>query len=189
MADPGKRLILGILLNILTIGMGISQAYNANNFFEESNYEAIILAQSQNAIKVINISNNQCLTDIQESALHDIIYKPGEDYVVDGNRLAANDSIWAELGKTFNISLESNPTTGYVWTVDFDQKFFSSGTELNSTINPIRPALIGAGGQQIFSFTPIKEGQTIISAVYKRPWEEAAAEKRIFLIIIQPSCS
>ncbi|MDD1759916.1 MAG: protease inhibitor I42 family protein [Methanothrix sp.] len=189
MADPERKLILGILIIILTIGMGISQANNANNFFEESNHEAISLAQSQNAIKVINISNNQSLTDIQASALHDIIYKPGEDYVVNGKRLAAHDSIRAELGQTFSISLESNPTTGYIWTVDFDQRFLNGVTELNGTISSMRPMLIGTGGQQIFSFTPIKEGQTIISAIYKRPWEETAAEKRIFLIIILPSCS
>jgi len=67
--------------------------------------------------------------------------------------------------------------------------FLSGGTELKSTINPMRPALIGAGGQQIFSFTPIKEGQTIISAVYRRPWEETAAEERMLLIIILPSNS
>ena len=61
MADPGKWLTLGI---ILIIGMGISQANNANNCFEESNNEVISLAQSQNTIKAMNISNNQNLTFI-----------------------------------------------------------------------------------------------------------------------------
>lgn len=186
MADPGKWLTLGI---ILIIGMGISQANNANNCLEESNHEAISLAHSQNTFKAVNISNNQNLTDNLSSALHDIIYKAGEGYIVDGKRLVADDLIRAELGQTFSISLESNPTTGYTWTVDFDQRFLSGGTELKSTINPMRPALIGAGGQQIFSFTPIKEGQTIISAVYRRPWEETAAEERMLLIIILPSSS
>ena len=186
MADPGKWLTLGI---ILIIGMGISQANNANNCFEESNNEVISLAQSQNTIKAMNISNNQNRTYNLSSALHDIIYKAGEGYIVDGKRLVADDLIRAELGQTFSISLESNPTTGYTWTVDFDQRFLIGGTELKSTINPMRPALIGAGGRQIFSFTPIKEGQTIISAVYRRPWEETAAEERMLLIIILPSSS
>jgi len=186
MADPGKWLTLSILMIIMIIGMGISQANNANNCLEESNHEAISLAYSQNTIKALNISKNLNLTDNQSSALHDIIYKPGEGYIVDGKRLVADNLIRAELGQIFSISLESNPTTGYTWTVDFDQMFLSGGTESKSTINPTRPALIGAGGQQIFSFTPIKEGQTIISAVYKRPWEETAAEERMFLIIILP---
>ena len=69
MADPGKWLTLGI---ILIIGMGISQANNANNCFEESNNEVISLAQSQNTIKAMNISNNQNLTYNLSSALHDI---------------------------------------------------------------------------------------------------------------------
>ena len=99
MADPGKRLTLGIFMIILTIYMGLSQANNANNCLEERNHEATSLAQSQNAIKAVNISNNQSLTYIQASALHDIIYKPGEGYVVDGKRLVADDLIRTKLGQ------------------------------------------------------------------------------------------
>ena len=116
MADPGKWLTLSILMIIMIIGMGISQANNANNCLEESNHEAISLAHSQNTIKALNISKNLNLTDNQSSALHDIIYKQGEGYIVDGKRLVADDLIRAELGQIFSISLESNPTTGYTWT-------------------------------------------------------------------------
>ena len=104
MADPGKRLTLGILMIVLIIGMGISQANNANNCLEESNHEAISLAHSPNTFKAVNISNNQNLTENQSSVLHDIIYKPGEGYIVDGKRLVADDLIRAELGQTFSIS-------------------------------------------------------------------------------------
>ncbi len=189
MADLGKTLTLFMLIIALIITVGISQAKSANDCLEDRNLEAISPAQSQNATKVISLSKNQSLTFNQASALHEIIYKPGEGYVLDGKWLVADDSIRTEMGQTFSINLDSNPTTGYIWTVDFDQNFLSGGRELNNTINPIQPAFIGAGGRQIFSFTPIKEGQTTISAVYKRPWEETAADKRMFLIIILPSDS
>jgi predicted secreted protein len=45
-----------------------------------------------------------------------------------------------------------------------------------------RPQVMGSSGQQVFTFTPIREGQTEISAVYKRPWEDSVAEERTFRV-------
>jgi len=87
--------------------------------------------------------------------------------------------IQAELNKPFNITLESNPTTGYAWTVDFNHKMLIGGEKGYSAS---RPGAIGSSGQQVFVFTPIQEGETEISAVYKRPWEEGAAEERTFRV-------
>ncbi len=87
--------------------------------------------------------------------------------------------IQAELNKPFNITLESNPTTGYTWTVDFNHKMLIGGEKGYSAS---RPGAVGGSGQQVFVFTPIQEGQTEISAVYKRPWEESAAEERTFQV-------
>ena len=189
MADTGKELTLGMILTLLAMCVGMAQANMANGCPEDGIDEAINLAQPHDTIEAVSISNNNSLTCNQASALHDIIYKTDESYIVDGKRFEADELIRAELGQPFNISLESNPTTGYIWTVDFDNKFLSGGAEIDGTINTVRPALMGAGGQQIFSFTPIREGRTIVSSAYKRPWEETAADKRMFLIIIQPSGS
>ena len=87
--------------------------------------------------------------------------------------------IQAELNKPFNITLESNPTTGYAWTVDFNHKMLIGGEK---GFSASRPGAIGGSGQQVFVFTPIQEGETEISAVYKRPWEEIAAEERTFQV-------
>jgi len=89
--------------------------------------------------------------------------------------------IQIKLDKPFNITLDSNPTTGYNWTVDFNDHFLAGG---NESYNKSHPELIGSGGQQTFTFNPIHEGQTIISAFYKRPWEDTAADERTFDIII-----
>jgi len=109
------------------------------------------------------------------------LMKTSEDYVIDGERLEAKDIIQAKLNKPINITLDSNPTTGYIWTVDFDYHFLMGG---NESYRKSRPELIGSGGQQIFTFTPIQPGKTIISAVYKRPWENIVADERTFSIII-----
>jgi inhibitor of cysteine peptidase len=87
--------------------------------------------------------------------------------------------IQAELNESFNITLDSNPTTGYSWTVDFNHKILKGGKE---SYSKSRPETMGSGGRQIFTFTPIQEGQTEISAVYKRPWEDSAAEERTFRV-------
>lgn len=87
--------------------------------------------------------------------------------------------IQAELNEPFNITLDSNPTSGYNWTVDFNHKILKEGKESYSIG---QPEIIGSSGRQIFTFTPIQEGQTEISAVYKRPWEDRVADKRTFRV-------
>lgn len=87
--------------------------------------------------------------------------------------------IQAELNKSFNITLDSNPTTGYIWTVDFNHKMLKGGEKSYSAG---RPETMGSSGQQVFTFVPIQEGETEISAVYKRPWEDGVAEERTFRV-------
>jgi predicted secreted protein len=111
------------------------------------------------------------------------LMKPSEGYVIDGERLEAKNIVQAKLNKPFNIALDSNPTTGYRWTVDFNYRFLMKG---NESYSKSQPELIGSGGQQIFTFTPIRDGQTIISAVYKRPWEDIVVDERTFSIIVFP---
>ena len=184
MTYPGKKLVLGMLLISLALCL-VSQAGIARGCSEGSDPQAVSPAKPTSTVKVICMSEDESLNQSRTSALHDIIFKPEEGYVVDGKRIEPHDVIRAKLRQPFDIILDSNPTTGYTWTVDFDDRFVNGGAESNGTLTTIRPALIGAGGQQIFSFTPIEPGQTIISTIYKRPWEETAAEEKVFLIIIQ----
>ena len=97
-----------------------------------------------------------------------------------GGRTSLSD-VQAKVNKPFDITLDSDPITGYSWSVDFDSHFLN---EENESYNRNQPGLIGSGGQQIFTFTPIQPGKTIISAVYKRPWENIVADERTFHIIV-----
>jgi len=189
MADPGKEHALGMIMILLAISMGLSEANMTNGCLENGIVEAIRSEQSHDTINALSISSNNSPTNNQASDLHDGIDRPDGGDIVDGKRFEAHDLIRAEVGQPFNISLESNPTTGYAWTVDFDNNFLSGGTEMVGAINIVRPSLIGAGGWQIFSFTPIREGRTVVSAIYKRSWEKNAAEERMFLITIEPAGS
>ncbi|WP_347251285.1 protease inhibitor I42 family protein [Legionella sp.] len=73
----------------------------------------------------------------------------------------------------FQITLPSNPTTGYQWTVTQYDKFFLQ--LISSQYIAPQSNLIGAGGQMSFTFELV-EGKsypatTAINLKYARPWE------------------
>ena len=89
----------------------------------------------------------------------------------------------ARVGEPFTISLPSNPTTGYDWTVDYDYVLLK--LENASFERDDQKALrVGAGGTSVFVFTPIGSGKTTIYFVYKRSWENIAADTRSFHVAI-----
>ena len=78
-----------------------------------------------------------------------------------------------KVGQTFGVSLASNPTTGYGWTISetLDEKVLapSDGNYL-SVGDPNKP-MMGQGGRTYWKFTALKAGQTELKMVYARPWE------------------
>ncbi|MGO9119613.1 MAG: protease inhibitor I42 family protein [Desulfomonilaceae bacterium] len=89
------------------------------------------------------------------------------------------------LGKTFQISLKANPTTGYKWAASYDKKFLKlTGETYKRDVSGPKTRL-GAGGTTTFSFLPVKTGETSINFRYGRPWEKEVAEKKTFTINIR----
>lgn len=78
--------------------------------------------------------------------------------------------------KQFSIHLDSNPTTGYQWTlIKFDKTFLELTA---SRYIPATSKLMGVGGQMQFEFK-LGEGKTYPSKTtmifkYQRPWESEA---------------
>jgi inhibitor of cysteine peptidase len=89
--------------------------------------------------------------------------------------------IRARLNHSFSIVLDSLPTAGYSWMVDFDSLFLNLESD---RFQIAQPQAIGSGGQQIFAFAPIRNGSTKVTAIYKRPWENKAEVERVFLVEI-----
>ncbi len=85
------------------------------------------------------------------------------------------------LGEVFTVQLESNPTTGYSWTSEYDQdvlELVSEGYERMSMA-------IGGGGHAIFIFLPLRRGRTTVNMRYRRPWEDDAIKlMRIFVEVV-----
>jgi len=84
------------------------------------------------------------------------------------------------VGDSLLFSLESNPTTGYDLQAQFDDEFL----ELVETKFEPSSEAIGAGGVECFEFRALKEGDTEITMVYKRSWEEGYIEKVILSVHI-----
>ena len=88
-------------------------------------------------------------------------------------------AITVSAGEQFDIRLPSNPTTGYRWQVDgklnmrivrlVDTRFEPTAPD---------PAVLGAGGTEIFTFVGVAAGTSRIKLVYLRPWEKGIAPAR-----------
>ena len=84
-----------------------------------------------------------------------------------------SDEIKTKVGETFSIELESNPTTGYQWEENFDEKkvkLIDKNFDSSSTA-------VGAGGKETFTFKVLSEGSSTIRLGYKRAWESDSIEK------------
>ena len=91
-----------------------------------------------------------------------------------------------KVGQEFNITLESNPTTGYQWQL---------ANSLNETIlefigseyKPSESGLIGSGGEETWTFRAVNSGTTEISLKYVRPWETDVLpiKEQTFAIIVK----
>ncbi len=100
----------------------------------------------------------------------------------------------AVLGEDFLITMPSNPSTGYSWTADFDKNYLFLRSK-DFVPDRVSPETVGAGGTEVFTFAPIKAGETIITMGYGRSWESKPSERRIFKYnitgktAVDPRCS
>lgn len=67
------------------------------------------------------------------------------------------------VNETFEIALPSNPSTGYSWTVEYDDDYLEL---VNQSYEPSGTGLIGSGGDEIFTFSAVEAGETNIDFTY-----------------------
>ncbi|HWP96968.1 MAG TPA: protease inhibitor I42 family protein [Syntrophomonadaceae bacterium] len=75
--------------------------------------------------------------------------------------------------QTITLSLASNASTGYQWTLTetYDQNLVKLGATSYQEPLQTTPALVGQGGRTYWQFTGLKAGTTQIKLIYARPWE------------------
>ncbi len=85
-------------------------------------------------------------------------------------------------GSDFYITLKSNPTTGYQWSVDFDSNFLEL-VDNKYVPDSDDPMLVGGSGKDYFKFKTLKSGTSEIKFFYARPWESVQPiEEKVYSI-------
>lgn len=90
-------------------------------------------------------------------------------------------------GSEIEITLEGNPTTGYSW----DMASFSTNSlqqigtvQYRQTEQPDKRPRVGVGGQFMFKFKAVKQGQSDIKLIYRRSWETTACDK-VYSVVLE----
>ena len=75
-------------------------------------------------------------------------------------------------GNTFTITLCSNATTGFQWS---ESAQISDQTVVQQTghefVSPANTGVVGAPGNEVWTFKALKKGTSTITMEYSRPWE------------------
>jgi inhibitor of cysteine peptidase len=89
-------------------------------------------------------------------------------------------TISLEMGDTFEVFLESNPTTGYQWVVDELEPIILKQGESDF----IGTLGVGSGGNQVLYFNVIGKGKTVLKLAYRRTFEVGVAPLKSFKLNI-----
>ncbi len=90
-----------------------------------------------------------------------------------------------KLGETYQLSLKSNPTTGFRWELK-TKPLYSERTSVDEFGEFIEPSTdqMGAPGKQIFTFLGKNAGEEHIELSYERPWTKEGSKSLDVLIRI-----
>jgi len=94
---------------------------------------------------------------------------------------AVSTTISATINQEFEIVLEGVPTAGYVWEL-------APATDKEGVVKELghewkrSTSLVGGPSQEHFRFLALREGEVDLHFRYRRPWEKAFREERVFHI-------
>ncbi len=98
-------------------------------------------------------------------------------------------SVQTQVGQEFTITIDSNQTTGYKWQLaqPLDGDYLEQAS-YEYEVPETSPGLVGVGGEELWTFRTIAEGDTEVSLEYCQPWDREAslAEVRTYVVHIGP---
>lgn len=89
------------------------------------------------------------------------------------------------INQEFVIALGSNLTTGYGWQEGYDEAMLRLEEKTYELGEAAEQGAVGAGGIECFRFKTLETGQTEITLVYKRSWEEAVIDQKLFTVNVE----
>jgi inhibitor of cysteine peptidase len=94
---------------------------------------------------------------------------PCDDFT---NQSHISKDVTVTAGGSLNVTLCSNPTTGFQWV---ENATISDQTVVNQTshqfVAPEDQELVGAPGEEVWTFEALRKGKSTVSMEYSRPWE------------------
>ena len=89
------------------------------------------------------------------------------------------------VDQEFVIALGANPTTGYDWQETYDETMLELVEKIYKLPEEAEHEVVGAGGVDYFRFKALEAGETEISLVYQRSWEEEGTARKVFIVNIK----
>ena len=95
-------------------------------------------------------------------------------------------TLTARPGDEIVITLESNATTGFAWTLVTEPASEILDLVDSEYIAP-ETELVGAGGEEVWTFVATGEGTTALAMSYQRSSGETAGEPFDLTVLVQPA--
>jgi predicted secreted protein len=78
--------------------------------------------------------------------------------------------ITVDAGGSFTVTLDSNPSTGFAWSISeiTDEGIID---DVSNEFQGADTGMVGAGGQEVWTFKTIDKGTSTIEMQYSRSWE------------------
>lgn len=105
----------------------------------------------------------------------------GNDVNVDSSY--SGKQVELSVGQTLVVTLASNITTGYSWSLT-DNSDSSVLSEIGNEYIAPQTTLMGAGGEEKWTFKALEKGTSIISMEYSRPWEKDTPPAEAFNLTV-----
>ena len=97
----------------------------------------------------------------------------------------AGKQVTLATGQTLEVTLSSNPTTGYSWQIADAADGVLEAVGDPAYVQDPGPALVGKGGAETFTFTAAKAGRGTLMMEYRRPWETTSTPEQVFEVPVQ----
>jgi inhibitor of cysteine peptidase len=108
----------------------------------------------------------------------------GEDKGVTVTDKANDTKVKLAKGKLLTVQLPGNPTTGFQWFVEKNNKE-QLAPQGKGEYTPARKGVIGGGGTFTFRFRAEKAGTSELELVYKRGFEKGKAPAKTFKLTVE----
>jgi len=178
-AQAVKRCFEAKKINVVMIMM--MPNYNDMKGLTQEETNALVFASNTGIMKGNGDNNFRPQQAVKRAELARILNRCTNMMSVDQSY--NNKEYTMAAGQSFTLSLPGNPSTGYSWMMDIEDKTLlhvdSEGFQAGSDSR-----LVGQGGTNWWKLTALKSGTTKVKLIYARPWESVQPAQTFELTVI-----